>query len=484
MEFDLRRKRTKSPEENKDRLSELPEHLIYHILSFLAMKDVIGTCVLSKKWRYIWSSVPCLNFPPTTMPIKNEIDFITRCLVLYKGLAIQKLNLSLKKSLKAGSHPVDWYIYFGLIHNVREFHLECMYKSFCNYTLHQQIFACTFLTVLELKYCNVNVPKVCKLDLLETLSLEGVDIGGGSFFDFTSSCPRLERVSLINCNVEASPGQSIKNVALKTLKICTSFYQTSDLEVYAPHLVTFESTITSLAKNICVFRGMQSLENASFVCSKNHWECRAFNNKILLAIDEMLDNVCHVKTLRLDSCYLEGMSIREKKGVLSSFDAEYLEIQTGLTRLEIPGLAYMFKCSPNVETLIINIEKISIVKLSRNLYYDRYSEEGGYWNDQVPIVFGMLEKLKIVRVYNFMKNLNAVPVKHEKNKIGEYVKKLRSDMDFLKFLLKNCKGLEKMIITTCVEVKPKIMKSRLTRILWQDLLAFPTATRDIEISIM
>nr|XP_025878679.1 F-box/FBD/LRR-repeat protein At1g78750 [Oryza sativa Japonica Group] len=44
-----------------DFLSALPEGILHHIMSFLNVRQVIQTCVLSWRWRDLWRSVPRIN---------------------------------------------------------------------------------------------------------------------------------------------------------------------------------------------------------------------------------------------------------------------------------------------------------------------------------------------------------------------------------------------------------------------------------------
>ena len=45
-----------------DRLSSLPDDLIYKILSYVSVVDSVRLSVLSSRWRFIWTSMPYLNF--------------------------------------------------------------------------------------------------------------------------------------------------------------------------------------------------------------------------------------------------------------------------------------------------------------------------------------------------------------------------------------------------------------------------------------
>ena len=43
-------------------MSELPEEIVVSILSRLSLREAVRTSVLSKPWRYVWTSIPALNF--------------------------------------------------------------------------------------------------------------------------------------------------------------------------------------------------------------------------------------------------------------------------------------------------------------------------------------------------------------------------------------------------------------------------------------
>jgi hypothetical protein len=44
-----------------DRLSALPDEMLHHVMSFLRAWEVARTCVLSRRWRHLWASAPCVD---------------------------------------------------------------------------------------------------------------------------------------------------------------------------------------------------------------------------------------------------------------------------------------------------------------------------------------------------------------------------------------------------------------------------------------
>lgn len=62
-----------------DRMSDLDENLIIHILSFLPIEQAMRVCTLSKRWRLLWTYVPTLNFDSSA-----SWGFMHRVLSLHK----------------------------------------------------------------------------------------------------------------------------------------------------------------------------------------------------------------------------------------------------------------------------------------------------------------------------------------------------------------------------------------------------------------
>ncbi|KAK6161611.1 hypothetical protein DH2020_004992 [Rehmannia glutinosa] len=57
-----RRRMMVSNSMDMDKISNLPQPILHHILSFLSQKEAVQTCVLSKSWRYVWSARPAIDF--------------------------------------------------------------------------------------------------------------------------------------------------------------------------------------------------------------------------------------------------------------------------------------------------------------------------------------------------------------------------------------------------------------------------------------
>ncbi|XP_028806333.1 F-box/LRR-repeat protein At3g58900-like, partial [Neltuma alba] len=70
----------------KDRISNLPDSLLYHILSFLSTKEASAISLLSKRWNSVWLSQPTLDFDDESFStLLSFVQFVDSGLKLRGG---------------------------------------------------------------------------------------------------------------------------------------------------------------------------------------------------------------------------------------------------------------------------------------------------------------------------------------------------------------------------------------------------------------
>ncbi|WCJ17761.1 F-box family protein [Euphorbia peplus] len=89
-------KRLNLEKKKVDRISDLPDCLIQHILSFLpSTKEAIRTGILSKRWKNQWSRVPVLIFYSTAFgkDFQPKSQHLMECLAMRILGQIQHVKL-------------------------------------------------------------------------------------------------------------------------------------------------------------------------------------------------------------------------------------------------------------------------------------------------------------------------------------------------------------------------------------------------------
>ncbi|ESQ39594.1 hypothetical protein EUTSA_v10001182mg, partial [Eutrema salsugineum] len=79
-----------------DRISELPDPLLYQILSYLPIIDSVKTGVLSKRWEFLWLNVSSLDFNvrDISKPYRKLFaSFVNKFLELNRELRLQNLKI-------------------------------------------------------------------------------------------------------------------------------------------------------------------------------------------------------------------------------------------------------------------------------------------------------------------------------------------------------------------------------------------------------
>ncbi|KAL8034873.1 hypothetical protein ABFX02_12G059200 [Erythranthe guttata] len=297
-----------------DRLSDLPDSVLCHILSFLPPTSIL----LSRRWRYlIWSYVPNLFFN------YENSDTINRVLLLRK---LQNINtFSLFDDTKRNYHQIETWITFAVERSVQNIDIYL--------TVHLDsprcLFTCKTLIDLRLDHCGlipdrgsiVFLPHLKRLHLIH-VKYEGDD----SLSHLISGCPVLEELVLQLCIDYCSC--KISSPSIKMLDVSYHFDKESEnqdynkVEINTPALVYLE--LLDYANQHIKRRALTSLIEADIEidylsqCTKiidsvfTAWTTTTFRNltKLELISDccflsKFLENAHNLEILILQKVYKE-----------------------------------------------------------------------------------------------------------------------------------------------------------------------------------
>ncbi|GER40552.1 F-box/RNI-like superfamily protein [Striga asiatica] len=254
-----------------DRVSQLPIPIRHHILCFLSQKEAVKTCLLSKQWRHIGSTRPNLEFSEewfddtqekfvsvnrsigSTRPNLNAseknfntthqtfVSVVNRILHGYldQNLFIDKLYLCLSRPV---SRPVisllDKWIPIIAALNIKAFKLNFLSFPPPYYNLPSAVFLAESLEELHLCKCKLSPVESVRFKCLRTLTLDCVQVDGGTLETKALGCPMLRRLDLSSCwelrNVRLSEAPGLKHFALTDFKIIEG----RSIEIDVPNLET------------------------------------------------------------------------------------------------------------------------------------------------------------------------------------------------------------------------------------------------------
>ncbi|XP_060965762.1 FBD-associated F-box protein At4g10400-like [Cannabis sativa] len=235
-----------------DRFSKLPNSLIIHILSFLPTKDVVTTCLLSKRWKLIWYSVPTIFFSNNISHrlisvvewkhnrkkfynyVEKYLEHRKKGMYFIVDSVITSFNLNMKGTYqRSKTHILDKWLAFAVENKIKELYLSIgrAYNNGDNiesfYCLPKIIDNARFLTILELNAVRLDTTShLFSFPSLKTLSLERIQQSNTSkdhdvVFKFLLGCPSLEKLRLHNyeflCGDDKPPLQSLSLEVLELI---------------------------------------------------------------------------------------------------------------------------------------------------------------------------------------------------------------------------------------------------------------------------
>ncbi|CAH8391506.1 unnamed protein product [Eruca vesicaria subsp. sativa] len=208
-----------------DRISELPDTLLLRVLALLpTAKDIVGTMVLSKRWQFLWLSVPRLVFDDQEIEYGKFSRFVDRYLIVNEVPELETLHF--KISTTCAAQDIKVWMRAANNFDEGEMIIEIDSSSCASPIILPKFFytECTMLVTLKLN--NVILADFSSLMFfpsLKTLSLLSVKYPDEEFFSgLLTYCYALESLEVEKCRDDNVSVFTVRVPYLKKLVLHTS----------------------------------------------------------------------------------------------------------------------------------------------------------------------------------------------------------------------------------------------------------------------
>nr|XP_043607869.1 putative F-box/FBD/LRR-repeat protein At4g03220 [Erigeron canadensis] len=250
MDFGHDIKRINVEHNDDDRLSCLPQDLVYKILSFIGIKHVVQTSVLSSKWRFVWMLMPCLDFSTEDFPtVPKFVNFVTHVLSGRNNM-VDVFSLELRYCEDVSQELVNQIINYAFSHNIQRLKVTCLMENNIEYSL--PLFSSRSLKHLTLTkefsgfsmisaFSNfLKVTSTWELQSLTTLYLHDVtfcsDDRTDDCVDLFSNFANLKNLTLEDCKTKGLKSVRIFHPRLFNLTLYNGHDSWEVFHVDAPQL--------------------------------------------------------------------------------------------------------------------------------------------------------------------------------------------------------------------------------------------------------
>ncbi|XP_026404717.1 F-box/LRR-repeat protein At2g29910-like [Papaver somniferum] len=372
----------------EDRISDLNDPIIHHIFSFLPIKNVVATTVLSKRWNNLWISTPILNIH-TCRKSDLSLTYDERTLRLLTGMRCEEtcglviiLNRMLIPSTSAVPSNMTTIKKFHLKYHAycefegRLFSISWIYKWISNvvmrkveevtlsvgkgYILPTCLFTCETLTMLDIKMggdLSSKIKKTGTFDFPQSFSLPRLKILHLMRMVFVdedlsaqlfSNCPVLEELGLTHCYMVKKKVLCISVASLKRLFITNSRTYSCKLNIHCPNLQSL--THSGIPDDyVEMEHGFSSLVNADFNIA---YELQRRKTR-QCGLKNLIGGVSNVEFLTISGDTLKSLYLEHCLTELPSFhNLRRLEVNSKSNRANAWAFFDLLHSLPNLELLV------------------------------------------------------------------------------------------------------------------------------------
>ncbi|XVF34049.1 hypothetical protein REPUB_Repub18cG0023500 [Reevesia pubescens] len=404
----------------RDLFMELPECLLYIIISFLPFKEAARTSILSKRWLKVWHGTRNVEFVESFFVNPEEsdaskamkrrvfIDFVQQWVGSYSEPSIDKFALIFSKPGEFVSDMKN-FIEFAIAKNVKGLSLDFSDPTWMedNPENHKPLFDLpshvyehgVVLESLKLFLFKIDMPAFKNFNLLRDLSLGWIELNEESLKTLLQNCPLLDSLSLTKC-------WNIKQFFLSD--------QPSSL-------------LKKLVIDKCSFR------ESTWICIGNSPKLRIFKysgrvgNFVLdylccleeADLDFGLESTCGVAGHFLYSLLLDLFSVtsltvcsymlqvipnsEEPHGTESPLNVRHLILKTALHSHEFYGITFFLNSCPFLEALTIDLCPARVLPDYEPPFEFNVAD---FWTKNLVVYKCIRKSLKVVEVKGFEGTMN------------------------------------------------------------------------------
>ncbi|XP_073299912.1 F-box/LRR-repeat protein At4g14103-like isoform X1 [Primulina huaijiensis] len=247
-----------------DRISDMPNEILCHILSFLPTKYAVATSILSTKWKNLFCFIPNLRLHLDDSLLLNQQSPSSTNLISFMNFVNRLLNVTLSdvpsinafclicQNLSDGLCISNW-VSAAIRLNAKRIDLRVRHLKNAN-ALFDSLYGCKIVSLnLFLYFVDHNLECRFNLPNLKILSIQFMKYKESNVL--LEGCPMLEYLLVYNCYCYPGDILRICIPSLKVLKLVNDFYcLEGKIELEAPKLeeLNYRGFLSNryLAKNL------------------------------------------------------------------------------------------------------------------------------------------------------------------------------------------------------------------------------------------
>ncbi|XP_058762677.1 putative F-box/FBD/LRR-repeat protein At1g78760 [Vicia villosa] len=237
------RRRSYNSDENRERISDLPDCVLIHILSTLNTKQTVQTCILSARWKNLWKLIPVISLDSFYFKsVKGFNEFVSRILFLRDDkTSLYALNFYYRH---INNHLLKRVMKYAFSHNVKvlKILMGSCYESFplCYFSSH----TLTSLNITVSEWRRTIFPNSLNFPVLTNLSIRSFvfrSSGDNGFVEPFSAFKCLNTLIIDSCEIHDGEKLFISSATLVNLTI-KMFPFSYKFELSTPNLCSFDFT--------------------------------------------------------------------------------------------------------------------------------------------------------------------------------------------------------------------------------------------------